>query len=126
MRKRTAWLCCISAVLVVAGYVGWCGRSFYLEARIRDAMKLPPEVNAILPPLLDSRNMRRPEAFEPREMIRYLCLPHESRSSAEIRIHEISQDLLFIVRDSWSGDQILYFIREDGKWRQTQEELIWN
>ena len=124
MRKRTAWLCCISATLVVAGYVAWCGRSFYVEARLPDTTTLPPEVNAMLSPLLDAGEMRRPEAFVPREMIRYLCLPHESKDPAEIRVHEISPDLLSVVRHSWSGVMILYFLREDGKWRHVEEDAV--
>lgn len=124
MKRRTTWISFISATLVVAGYVAWCGRSFYLDARIPDAGKLPPEVNAMLPPLLEDTEIARPEAFVPLEMIRYLCLPHESRGAAEIRIREISPDLLSLVRHSRSIYMELHFRRENGKWRPLEEEEL--
>ena len=116
MRKRTAWICCISAALVVGGYVAWCGRSYYLPARFPDFHELPPEVAAMLPPLLESRGMMVPARFRVDDFSYFLSHPYQSRGAVEIHHLPLGSNAMAIYRDKPDGIPQFAIVRQDGKW----------
>ncbi|RYD31623.1 MAG: hypothetical protein EOP85_22550 [Verrucomicrobiaceae bacterium] len=113
MRKRTAWVCCVSAILVVGGYVAWCGRSFYLKPELK-LSNLPPEVAAVVPRLAEDSDMMKAERFRLRAFWGYLCKPYAGRFN-EIRVthHDSRLELLAI---KMRGGSTASFVQESGKW----------
>lgn len=120
MRKRNAWLCCISAALVVGGYVAWCGRSFYLPARFLDLHELPPELAAMLPPLLESRGMMAPARFRVEDLFHLLCHPYQSPGAVEIHHLPLDSETIFIYRNIHDDVPRLDFDLKDGKWKERE------
>lgn len=118
MRKRTACLCCLSATLVVGGYVAWCGRAFYRDARIDKLATVPPEVMALAEPLLESEGLTRPRKFELGALFNAICRPYQSPDRSVIWVNQWSPDALELTRSlDCVGNPNLSFVRENGKWR---------
>ena len=123
MKKRTAWICCISVTLVVGGYVAWCGRRFYLPARFDNFHELPPEVAAMLPPLLESRGMTAPARFRADDLLYFLSHPYRSPGAVAIHHQPVGPEMFVFYRDTYPDDWVSNFIiaLEDGKWKLQDE-----
>lgn len=127
MRRRTAGLLVTGAVLLVGGYVAWCGRTFYLEARLLESWKLPPEVVAMLPPLLETEGLTVPEEFGMHQLADHLCRPYQSPGAAEIRVEQWPPDVIVLLRGNGCiVSAAVHFIRKDGVWRHVTVEEFYS
>lgn len=130
MKRRTAWTCSISAALLIAGYVAWCGRTFYLPTRL-DTTGLPPEVAAEIPALAAKEGILRTEYFRLDSFLYHLCHPYAERPKTTLSIRPEAEDVIVV---SWlrrspaphsrgfpiAGLSSFYFIRRSGKWQRVE------
>lgn len=125
MRRRTAGLLVTGAVLLVAGYAAWCGRSFYLKPRIDRALWIPEEVMAAIPQAAEKAGMMRLEEFDTRKFIHHLCHPYEKRAGASIIAKKEAQDAIRVMRSEpllwFHKNPSIYFILRAGRWQQATE-----
>jgi hypothetical protein len=122
MRKRTAGLLGTGAVLLIAGYVAWCGRTFFLPPRMEKGLWMPEEVAAVLPQALEKAGMMRPEEFHLKRLVQYLSQPYEKHLRPAIMAEISGGDAIAISRNDWLRYGVVrpsvYFIRRGGKWQQ--------
>lgn len=127
MKKRTAGILVTTIALLLAGYVAWCSRSFYIGPRGLESPGIPQEVLAAVPPLAEAVGMMKPEKFRLKSFIRYLCRPYESRSCGKLVAIRSEQDVILVYRTgfhvpAFSFSRSLYFIRKSGRWMHVTED----
>lgn len=141
MKRRTAGLLVTGTVLLVAGYVAWCARTFYMEPPGIDPAGMPQEVVAATPALADAAGMMRKEEFSVERFFHYLRYPHTERPKLGISATRSAGDLIIVSANSPAiiqcfplpsspppssgpllGSRWIFFIRKSGKWTQVPEQ----
>lgn len=107
----------------LVAYVAWCSRLFYLAPGDLNGSKLPPELRTIVPQLVQSSGMLRPEPFDGTRL-RNLLLHPWSSDRQRLRIVELKPDLILVCRVDgvmMRGERLL-FMRDATGWKHITEE----
>lgn len=116
MRKRNAILCGSVFLLVLAGYVAWCWRPFYLKQPIVFENDIPPEVVAAVKEWRETDPSWAPEKFRPREALSLLTNPRNGYYDT-VTVRRERSDNSISVREPSACFGRGYFAVRDGKWR---------
>lgn len=126
MRRRTAGILATVTFLSLAGYVAWCGQSFYLKPRIVFPDWMPAEVMAALPDAAEKAGLMEPEEFDRELLIQHLCDPYRAGARDEITAFFSKPDMIVAGRTGPGQERSIYFIWEMVRWKMMTEEEFHN
>ena len=123
MRRKHAIYIFLLTGGMIAAYVAWGARSFYLAPKELDYSKLPQEIRAVAPGLVKASGMLEPEPFNGTRLINLLMDPRASERQ-KLRSTALGKDLILIFRAdgiAMTGPRLL-FAKDASGWRHITEK----
>lgn len=115
MRKRNAILLCLAFVLLMAGYVAWCWRGFYLRASFDYSAGVPEDARVILENWRKNDPHWEPVPFSSRLAVGWLIRPWASRRQVDVDRLGIADRI--VVSDQGHTRSAHVFLKYDGRWQ---------
>ncbi len=101
---------------MVAGYVAWCSRTFYLRAPLPDLSLWSEEFRSVASSEIEAEGLRNPEKFRFKRFVELLTKPYDSAPSRILTIPTKGGGVLICRRHA--RYPVVFLVKSETGWKR--------
>jgi len=117
MKRRNAIFLGSVFLMMLAGYVAWCWRGYYLRPSMTFSENLPPDAAAMMEGWHQQDPLWAPSPFSVMDAARRLSRPWEEEKSFICEVRFPSDVNTVVIGDETNGWILYYFLKSEEKWK---------